>query len=160
MTHADLVARAVRWLRGTQRCTVVLAELVTLGPEIPDAIGWVGWNSILVECKVSRADFRRDRDKPHMRLPDGGMGRQRWYLTPPGLIGVDDLPDGWGLAEALARSVRVVRAPIARPDWRRDREIGLLTSAVRRHDLGVPFDTVLARFMPLTDPRHPRWRTT
>jgi hypothetical protein len=31
--------------------------------EIPDAIGWNTHGSVVVECKTSRADFMRDRDK-------------------------------------------------------------------------------------------------
>jgi len=88
VTHAELVARAVRWLRGTHRCPVVFGELATYDTgEVPDAIGWRrGWQSILVECKTSRSDFRREKDKIRERRGRGGVGRERWYLTPPGLV--------------------------------------------------------------------------
>ena len=39
MTHGDLVKRAGRWLRNTLHCGVVFEEMVSIIPEIPDAIG-------------------------------------------------------------------------------------------------------------------------
>jgi len=57
MTHAKLVAMAVRWLR-RYRCGVALSEQACVSGEMPDAIGWKkACHSVLVECKVSRADF-------------------------------------------------------------------------------------------------------
>ena len=110
MNHDDLVKRAGRWLR-SKGCSVVLEELVayTKNGETPDAIGWVSQNSVLVECKVSRADFLRDAKKP-FRNPlyrsVQGMGRWRFYLTPPGLLGAGDCPEGWGIYEVRGRSVK------------------------------------------------------
>ena len=64
MTHAQLVERAVRWLRA-YRCGVVLSEQACVSGEMPDAIGWKrASHSVLVECKVTRADFLADRGKP------------------------------------------------------------------------------------------------
>ena len=64
MTHGQLVERAVRWLR-SYRCGVVLSEQACVSGEMPDAIGWKRANhSVLVECKVTRADFLADRGKP------------------------------------------------------------------------------------------------
>ena len=39
MTHAQLVERAVRWLR-SYRCGVVLSEQACVSGEMPDALGW------------------------------------------------------------------------------------------------------------------------
>ena len=67
---------------------------------MPDAIGWKqACHSVLVECKVTRADFLVDRAKPCRLRPERGVGSERFYLTLPGLIGVDELPEGWGLLE-------------------------------------------------------------
>ena len=64
MTHAQLVQKAVAWLR-SYRCGVILSEQACLSGEMPDAIGWKrACHSVLVECKISRADFLADRDKP------------------------------------------------------------------------------------------------
>ena len=100
MTHAQLVQKAVRWLR-SYRCGVVLSEQACVSGEMPDAIGWKqASHSVLVECKVSRADFLADRDKPFRLKPQNGVGSERFYLTPPGLVKVEELPSGWGLLES------------------------------------------------------------
>ena len=76
VTHAELVERAVRWLRGTMGCGVVLCERDAGVGEIPDAIGWRLRDvaSHLVECKVTRADFFADLKKQHRANHLGGLG--------------------------------------------------------------------------------------
>lgn len=108
MTHSELVDLAVRWLRGSLKCSVVTGEMVSASCETPDAIGWLGARSTLVECKVSRADFLADRKKPHRINADGGMGCFRYFLAPARLIEASELPEGWGLLEPTGRGVRVV----------------------------------------------------
>jgi len=62
MTHAALVKSAIEWLRSKYRCGIVLSEQACISGEIPDAIGWKGKNhSVVIECKVSRADFLAER---------------------------------------------------------------------------------------------------
>src|ERR1700722_4481017 len=69
MTHAQLVEKAVHWLR-RYRCGVVLSEQACISGEMPDAIGWKrACHSVLVECKVTRADFLADRAKPFRLNP-------------------------------------------------------------------------------------------
>jgi hypothetical protein len=77
--------------------------------EIPDAIGWRSYESYLVECKTSRADFLADLKKPHRVNPDWGMGDRRYYMTPPDLVQPDELPEHWGLLWAYPKIVRVKR---------------------------------------------------
>lgn len=172
-THAELVQRAVRWLRGTMGCTVVFAEMSTLAPVIPDAIGWrFGSWSVLVECKTSRSDFKADQKKAGWNGPEF-PGQERWYLTPPGLLKPTEMPDGWGLIEAHERCVRVahlcprtrnyeMRAKHSGQRWpggletvfeptRAAHEVTLLTSAVRRHQIGVEWKPDDARFAPYKD---------
>jgi len=108
MTHGDLVARAVKWLKNTERCQIVGAEIGNGGIEIPDAMGWKTWGgSWLIECKTSRADFFRDKRKPGRQ---GGMslGHNRYYMTPPKLVVPGELPKGWGLLEVHPKIVRRV----------------------------------------------------
>jgi hypothetical protein len=110
MTHAQLVERAVRWLRA-YRCGVVLSEQACVSGEMPDAIGWKRANhSVLVECKVTRADFLADRWKPFRAKPEQGVGSERFYLTPPGLVKVEELPVGWGLLEVRRGRVEIEQA--------------------------------------------------
>lgn len=142
MTHAELVHLAARWL--ASRCPVVITEMSSAAWEEPDAIGWRGAGSILVECKVSRADLRADRDKPYRRreMADGvrwpGLGDERYYLMPAGLVEVDDplLLPGWGVLFANpAGKVRVARKAEKRRQGDQWREILLLVSCIRR--LGI-----------------------
>lgn len=110
MTHAQLVERAVRWLR-SYRCGVVLSEQACVSGEMPDAIGWKRANhSVLVECKVTRADFMADRGKPFRSKPEHGVGSERFYLAPPGLVRAEELPAGWGLLELRRGRVEMVQA--------------------------------------------------
>lgn len=97
MTHNQLVKEAAQWLRGTRRCSVVACELTTIISEIPDVIGWVDQLSILVECKTSRADFLADSKKLHRF--GYGIGLERWFYIPEGIINQNEVPDGWGLLE-------------------------------------------------------------
>lgn len=124
MTHDDMCKRAAKWLRSRKpttkecwsprACRLVLKEVTSGSGEIPDAIGWWGGgHSILVECKVSRSDYLRDQKKWQRHPAASSMGSQRYYMTPPGLLSPDELPEGWGLLEVHSRSVRVVKeAPI------------------------------------------------
>jgi hypothetical protein len=110
MTHAELVDRGVRWLR-KYRCGVVLSEQACSSGEMPDAIGWKqACHSVLVECKVTRADFLADRAKPFRMKPERGVGSERFYLTPPSLIKLEELPAGWGLLELRHRRVEIAHA--------------------------------------------------
>lgn len=145
MTHEDLRKEAVRWLTHTKRCGVVLSELRSAALETPDAIGWYCSRSILVECKVSRSDFHANKNKPSVR--EGiGMGTQRYFLCPEGLITVGDLDDlmekatgelkwdcaGYGLLW-FCQSGRISvkrEAPVRATDH--PQEIRMLISALRR----------------------------
>ena len=110
MTHAQLVERAVRWLRH-YRCGVVLSEQACVSGEMPDAIGWKqACHSVLVECKVTRADFLADRAKPFRLKPEKGVGSERFYLAPPVLLKIEELPAGWGLLEVRRGRIEMVKS--------------------------------------------------
>src|SRR5215469_552266 len=92
MTHEALVEKAVAWLRA-YGCGVVLSEQSCTSGETPDAIGWKrACHSVVVECKVSRADFLVDREKPFRRKPEMAMGCERFYLAPAEMISAGELP--------------------------------------------------------------------
>lgn len=133
MTHAELVKRAERWLSQSMGCGFVLTELSSLAREIPDAIGFKKSWSYLIECKASRSDFLADRHKGFRKAHEQGMGNYRFYMTPPGLIGVDELPDQWGLLEVHKTVVRTVRKATGFLSYKvafNDRRV--LCSALRR----------------------------
>ena len=133
-THAALVDRAVNWLYVLWRCYYVLAEPGG-GGEQPDAIGWHRVGGIVVECKVSRADFSADRRKPWRC--GRGLGLFRWYLTPPGLLNPAKLPALWGLAECHPTLIRVVQRPRRVPVgwWCYWDEMILLSKAAKREQV-------------------------
>jgi hypothetical protein len=139
MTHPKLVEKAVAWLR-RYGCSVVLSEQSCASGETPDAIGWKrGCHSVVVECKASRADFLADKDKPFRVKPAIGMGCERFYLAPPGIVRPDELPAGWGLLDLRGREVLVVHRSAA--DLRSTRgfryEMNLLLASLRRVEIRI-----------------------
>lgn len=128
MTHNQLVERAAKWLR--KKYPVVVTEMVSQGEE-PDAIGFAGGFSTLIECKASRADYLSEKRKRygHRRI---GMGDFKYYLTPHDLVKPEELPEGWGLMYVSGKGVKiVVEAPqIYNKDHRSEQ--GLLLSCIRR----------------------------
>ena len=132
IAHAQLVKRAQRWLE-IQGCGVVITELTTAARETPNAIGWHGNRSFVIECKVSRSDYYRDKNKALHRTELGGaFGNRRYYMTPPGLLVVKNLPEHWGLLEVHEKSVTVVKPCVDVYEFDRMPEVLLLTSALRR----------------------------
>lgn len=138
-THAKLVSMAVDWLR-RYRCGVVLSEQACVSGEMPDAIGWKkACHSVLVECKVSRGDFIADRDKECRRSPESGVGCERYYLVPQGLLRAADLPEGWGLIEAQGRQVKLITrsAKNLRSAIGFQHEMNLLLASLRRVEVRI-----------------------
>ena len=139
MTHAQLVQKAVVWLR-SYRCGVILSEQACLSGEMPDAIGWKrACHSVLVECKVSRADFLADGDKPFRQKPAMGLGCERFYLTPAAVLRPEELPVGWGLLECHNRKIKLLH-----PAARNHRsaagfryEMNLLLASLRRVEIRI-----------------------
>jgi hypothetical protein len=144
MNHAFLVAKAVAWLR-RYRCGVVLSEQACVSGEMPDAIGWKrACHSVLVECKISRADFLADRNKPFRLNPQTGVGSERFYLVPKGLVRVEELPPGWGLLEYHNREIETLKA--SKKNLRTDEgfrcEMNLLLVSLRRVEIRIEPQTV------------------
>lgn len=139
MTHAQLVEKAIRWLR-RYRCSVVLSEQACVSGEMPDAIGWKqASHSVLVECKVTRADFLADRAKPFRQKPEKGVGSERFYLSPPGMIRIEELPVGWGLLELRRDRVEMVQPSVKnlRSSTGFRYEMNLLLASLRRVELRI-----------------------
>lgn len=63
--HDNLVKLAAQWLLRAKQCRPVFTEMGSAKTrERPDAIGWNSSGSIIVECKTSLEDLRRDARKP------------------------------------------------------------------------------------------------
>lgn len=102
-THSDLCQIGANYLfkKGIARFhrpVIVVCEFERLG-ECPDVFG-LGYNTYLIEVKVSRPDFLKDKKKRWRSRPEIGLGNYRSYLCPEGLIRPDELPDKWGLLYA------------------------------------------------------------
>ena len=119
---------------------MVLSEQACVSGEMPDAIGWKrASHSVLVECKVTRADFLADRGKPFRLKPEQGVGCERFYLTPPGLVKVEELPAGWGLLEMGRGQTETVRgsAKNLRTATGFKYEMNLLLASLRRVEVRI-----------------------
>lgn len=94
---------------GTKKCAFVFKELHHVAsPEIPDCLGFKpgqgpDHGSILVECKISRADFLADAKKAFRSRSESGVGAYRFFLCPEGVIRPEDLPERWGLVWVNAK---------------------------------------------------------
>jgi hypothetical protein len=95
LTHRKLVEIAYDWL--IKRCGFAFKELRSLSNERPDVLGFRSGESILVECKISRSDFLKDKSKTCRKIAGNGMGNYRLYCCPAGLIKKEELPEKWGL---------------------------------------------------------------
>jgi hypothetical protein len=147
MTHSALVELAVRWLRTTYRCGIILSEQACCTGEVPDVIAWKGrCRSVLVECKVSRADFLADRGKPWRQDAQGALGCERFYMAPAGLIAAAELPPGWGLLEVRNRRVEIAVACNKRKSLRTPEgllnEMNLLLASLRRVEIRIEPQTI------------------
>lgn len=135
MTHEQLVKRAAEWLR-LKGYTIVITELRTLASETPDAYGYKGGISTVIECKASRADFLADKKKRFRACPQYGMGDQRYFMVPKGLVSESELPSGWGLLEVSEKQVRYVKKA-DRTRANKDAETILLASVIRRLEIST-----------------------
>ena len=139
MTHAQLVEKAVHWLR-RYRCGVVLSEQACASGEMPDAIGWKrACHSVLVECKVTRSDFLADRAKPFRLKAEQGVGCERFYLVCAGLVRREELPANWGLLELRRGKIETAYASAKnlRSATGFRYEMNLLLASLRRVEVRV-----------------------
>ena len=112
---------------------------------MPDAIGWKrACHSVLVECKISRSDFLADREKPFRQKSQLGMGCERYYLAPAGLLCPEELPNGWGLLEYQRRQVAIAHpaAHNLRTAAGFRHEMNLLLASLRRVEIRIEPQTL------------------
>jgi hypothetical protein len=135
MTHDELIEIGRKWLLKPwlhSVCSVVITDLTTGATETPDVLGWNSHQSILVECKCSRSDFKADSKKYFRQIPSEGVGRFRYYLAPKDMIKPHEVPGGWGLIEVdNKRGVRVEKSSDMFAANERN-EIAILLSLLRR----------------------------
>ena len=144
--HAHLVALAADWLRYRYGCGIVLSEQYCATGEVPDVIAWkASCQSVLIECKISRADFLADAQKPCRSHPEEALGSKRLYMAPAGMIAPNELPKHWGLLEAKGRDVQLIVKP-GRIDLRSPiglmKEMNLLLASLRRVEVRIEPQTI------------------
>jgi hypothetical protein len=130
---------AEAWLRRS-RCGIVLSEQGCSSGEMPDAIGWKGRNhSIVIECKMSRSDFLADAAKPWRTNPEIGLGCERYFAAPKGMLRPEEMPEGWGLLESQGRELKVVKkskSKLRQPEGLMN-EMNLLLASLRRVEVRI-----------------------
>lgn len=136
LTHPQLVMRCQTWLRNSMRHPVSLTEIGSAGAECPDVIGWMhSGTCTLIECKTSRADYRRDAKKSFRRGLMKGLGHFRYYAIPAGMPGglpLEELPEGWGLIMAGKSQMNMLRRATRFDLTNTSGETAILLSALRR----------------------------
>lgn len=143
MLHNFLVKKSASWLRShtnnikVPNCSVVVTELVCATPtgEIPDVIGFSNKGSVLIEVKVSRSDFLRDKNKVFRLVPEIGLGEQRFFCCPENIIDKKEVPENWGLLYSNEKGkIRLVKFPNKQPSSLKG-ERAVLLSIIRRNKI-------------------------
>ena len=116
--HEKLCQKGVMWLKRNGFTVAAMNVWAAGSRERVDCVGYRQQCAVLIEAKISRADFLADKNKPER--VSGGIGTYRFYLTPPGLLTAQDLPSGWGLLELRGKSVDMIHGP--KGNWWPDRE--------------------------------------
>ena len=144
MTHDELIEVGRKWLlkpwrnaasEGHSACSLVITDMTTYAWETPDVLGWNSDRSILIECKASRSDFKADAKKGVRMNPAQGVGTQRYYMVPKGLLKLEEVPEGWGLVEVNEAGRTRVRRASKTFVANRQGEVIMLLSLIRRLDV-------------------------
>ena len=164
ITHSKLIDIGRSWLNsayspsldhGHKPCSIILTEpyASTRYNEIPDIFAvcdlWHGKIlTVLIECKVSRSDFYADQKKV-CRLMKEGIGGQRWYLAPEGIIPIEKLPEKWGLLEVSKfKELKIIKRPELQ-ERDKDSEMNIIVNLVKRLNI-LPDDHIgIRKFKPL-----------
>lgn len=115
VTHNELVSIGAKWLNKSApnifyKCQYVCTELTCAGTnEIPDIVGIRPTGNILIEVKVSRADFKKDFMKKSRNSEELQIGKRRLYLAPKGLINIEEIPNKWGLLEWDGKCIEIAK---------------------------------------------------
>ena len=140
MNHLEITERTAKWLKKHKEnviipnCPIVVFETktATVIGEIPDVIGWCSWASVLIEVKISRSDFLRDKKKIFRVNESLGVGNFRYYICPEHLIKIDDLPENWGLLYILKNGEINIQLPAKNQLANTNSERTMLLSIIRR----------------------------
>jgi hypothetical protein len=65
-----------------------------------------GYHRVAYEIKLSRADYTNEINDPTKREFAEKVANECYFVTPPGLVRPDELPEWWGLYEVVANGLR------------------------------------------------------
>lgn len=121
------------------KCNIIVTEITTFASEKPDVLGFANdTNTVMLEAKISRADFLKDSKKPFRKNPETGMGNFRLYITPVGLITPNELPENWGLIEVDKKDKCKIIEYAKRQTSNIENEFLVLKSVIRRNGKTSP----------------------
>ncbi len=142
LSHKELVDRAFGFLKGGLNCSVTFKERRGSTTENPDAIGFRQGFSFLIECKASRGDFLSDKKKPFRKRPQDGMGYERYFMAPVGMLEPSEMPESWGLIEVYPKArknhpVKVAKNSEPFNERNLRAEVSYLVSSIRRIEISM-----------------------
>jgi len=131
-THEQVIAKAARWAK--KKYPVVITEIVSTTRESPDVLAFGSNVSVVIECKISRSDFLKDKKKSFRKKTEMGMGRIRYYCAPAGIIEKHEVPDNWGLLiiGSTGKAITIKKPPNILLPYNAKAEIACLVSLLRR----------------------------
>lgn len=137
--HYEYIQIVSKWLKKhtynvkIHNCPIIATDIVSLNNtgEVPDVIGWSSSQSVLVEVKTSRTDFKKDFKKKFRIDQSKGMGNYRLYCCPENMIDVNELPENWGLLYVVDNKIKLIKFPEYQ-NANLDTERSLLLSIIRR----------------------------
>lgn len=141
MTHRELCLFAAQKIRtgihwDVPKCPYSIVEPFSFcSDEQPDVFAWNYWTTVMIECKVSHADFLADLKKPFRVNPERGIGRHRFYCCPDGIIKEEEVPNGYGLLYVVDGKMKMIRKSERFERHNANGEIGIVTSIVKRNGI-------------------------
>jgi hypothetical protein len=86
--------------------------------------------------------------KSRLGIFEQGIGGQRWYLAPKGIIPIELLHDKWGLLEVTPEKKLIIakQAEIQKRDFHS--EINMLISTVRRLNIALDDHIAIKKYIP------------
>jgi len=135
MTHAQLVERAVAWLRG-YRCGVVLSEQACISGEMPDAIGWK--RARIPCCRVQGFPGRLSADRTSHSVTNPSWDWAAKLLSNALAAAGPKEVRRAGTARSRGRKIEVVRRSAPTCAARRlAYEMNLLLASLRRVEIRI-----------------------
>lgn len=139
-SHYDLCLIGAKYLKSKKSCEewrtpnkFVAVELVTFCPECTDVWATNGYDSTVIEVKVSHSDFINDKKKFARKNEEFSIGNYRYYLCPIDVIGKDEVPEGWGLLYYDGHKVqKIVQSPFREDGAFKKWDVAMLSSILNR----------------------------